>query len=251
MPEDHTVLSGTAIQEVERIAQEAAPRAVTIGGKEYATKLVVDPRTAEPEPRSLDLHTLQSFVDFVNSDIDEMYRDPRGIFVHVGDEETVALFTGIFGEFNQRVRLAQATPILPQIHLGQFLDPETFNIHLLSAFEATEDREKIFEITGNLADQAVKIVEDDGVSQEVTLRTGVVRSSRGSVPLTVRLTPFRTFPEVAQVESPFILRVRGGGDNQPPTCALFECDGGRWRIEAIKRVRDWLSSMLPHVEIFA
>ena len=51
--------------------------------------------------------------------------------------------------------------------------------------------------------------------------------------------------EVDQPVSPFVLRLRGGGNGSLPSCALFEADGGKWRLAAIENVKAWLASRLP------
>ncbi len=78
------------------------------------------------------------------------------------------------------------------------------------------------------------------LSQQATARQGVATVANVDVPSPVILTPYRSFSETEQVASPFVLRLRGGGDGKLPTCALFEADGGRWKLDAIKRVRDWV-----------
>lgn len=47
----------------------------------------------------------------------------------------------------------------------------------------------------------------------------------------VKLTPFRTFLEVSQPESEYLVRVDKG--NQ---IGLFEADGGIWKLEAKKNI---------------
>lgn len=44
------------------------------------------------------------------------------------------------------------------------------------------------------------------------------------------LKPYRTFREMDQPESPFVLRV--WKDNEGVRLAVFEADGGAWKIKA-------------------
>jgi len=64
------------------------------------------------------------------------------------------------------------------------------------------------------------------------------------VPNPVVLAPFRTFREIAQPESKFVFRMQQG-----PRCALFEADGGAWRLEAMKRSKAYLEEELEGLEI--
>jgi hypothetical protein len=36
-----------------------------------------------------------------------------------------------------------------------------------------------------------------------------------------------------------------------PACALFEADGGEWRTEAMKRIREYFTKELPSADIVA
>ena len=52
-------------------------------------------------------------------------------------------------------------------------------------------------------------------------------------------SPYRTFIEVEQPESKFIFRMREGG-----ACALFEADGGAWKLDAQNAVYEYLKDRL-------
>ena len=68
---------------------------------------------------------------------------------------------------------------------------------------------------------------DNGVSQEVEARTGVSLKQLVQVKPRVQLRPYRTFLEVEQPESEFILRLDNDGN-----VGLFEADGGMWKMQA-------------------
>jgi len=247
MPEDNTTLGANAVREIERITREAArAEIVSFNEVSYSTKQLHDPRKPEPTPTTVNMRTLQSFVEFVEDDqgheVD--YRIGRGHYVHVAEPHTVALMTGVFGEFHQRACMAQVEAILPLFPFGEFLAPEDFIIRLLTCFVRSDGRERVFAAVGNLADAKVLTLEDDGVTQTATFKAGVTRARTGEVPGAVELIPFRTFVEVEQVASPFVLRLRGGGEGAPPTCALFEADAGQWKLEAIENVKVWLREAL-------
>ena len=55
----------------------------------------------------------------------------------------------------------------------------------------------------------------------------------------VTLQPFRTFLEVEQPAGEYIFRVQPGN-----SCALFEADGGLWRLKAMDLVKGWLKNNL-------
>ena len=80
---------------------------------------------------------------------------------------------------------------------------------------------------------------DNGVTQSVEARTGV--ALRGSVPVKprVKLMPFRTFLEVAQPESEFILRLDSSGQIN-----LIGADGGAWKLEAVRSIAAYFEEQL-------
>ena len=55
----------------------------------------------------------------------------------------------------------------------------------------------------------------------------------------VQLRPFRTFLEVEQPESEFLLRV-----DADKGIGLFEADGGVWKLEAKRNIADYFASHL-------
>jgi hypothetical protein len=59
----------------------------------------------------------------------------------------------------------------------------------------------------------------------------------------VTLKPFRTFREAEQPSSDFIFRVKAD-EIKGNLCALFEADGGYWKIAAMQNVRTWLQNKL-------
>lgn len=55
----------------------------------------------------------------------------------------------------------------------------------------------------------------------------------------VTLRPYRTFLEVEQPESEFLLRLREGGK-----IGLFEADGGMWKQQAKKNIAEYFQEEL-------
>ncbi len=91
-------------------------------------------------------------------------------------------------------------------------------------------------------DEAVH--QDDGLAQTVTLKSGSGSLARVELKEIVNLRPYRTFADVMQPMSMFKLRVRRNGG-----LALFEADGGRWRLEAMDNVRHELEFRLAEAGV--
>jgi hypothetical protein len=241
-------LSGEFVREVARLATDAArPQEVTIGGKAYASGPVVNPRQPDPEPRPLVLHTLSGLVDYVKSEM--AIDDPEAdrIAIHVVDPCLVEVVGRLRGEFRQRTVYARSMPFMPYHGWGAFRAPEDFNVWLMASFVRDETVDAVLRVTGNIREETVRESKDDGVTQVVTARAGIARVAEVAVPNPVTLRPVRTFHEVEQPASLFVLRLQDG-----PACALFEGDGGAWRNAAIASVGAYLRSALGEAyEVFA
>lgn len=72
------------------------------------------------------------------------------------------------------------------------------------------------------------------------VRAGVTLKGREAVDNPFVLAPYRTFPEVTQPSSPYILRIRDV-QNSLPTAMLVEADVGAWRLAAVQNIKSWLS----------
>lgn len=213
---------------------------IEIDGVVYTSKPVHDVRKAEPEHDALAVTTLAGLVEFIDS-----HEIPAGTVAHVISYQQVQLISQPWGRFKQRDVFVEAQAAWPAgLVFDQFQNSEIFNIRLQSLFVRTEACATLLAAIGNLKVENIQTSEDNGVTQEVTVKTGAVRVSRVTLPNPVMLAPFRTFRELNQPESPFVLRVREGKDGAAE-CALFEADGGTWKLEAVDRIKEWLGEHLP------
>lgn len=184
---------------------------------------------------SLVINTLSGFVNYVKSNLD---RENQPLIVHVKDESTVYL-KGLLDIDGSRETLAEARAIIPRFNFNYFMEMEEFNIALQSKFVTNVHQEILLQVVGNVSEENVKNVGDDGISQAVTINQGVATKVDVKVPNPVELAPYRTFLEVNQPESQFIFRMKDG-----PHGAIFEADGGAWRNQAIVNIREYLKEQL-------
>jgi hypothetical protein len=102
------------------------------------------------------------------------------------------------------------------------------------------DWAKVVAVAGNVTAGSTREYTDDGVSQAVTAKVGVATKADVAMPNPVLLAPYRTFPEIEQPIGSFVFRARSNGSDNAPSFALFEADGGAWRIDAMERIVAWL-----------
>lgn len=237
-------VDGGAVREIERIAREAAAidgKTTIIDGVIRSAVPLHDTRLKQPDPAPLALGTLQSLADYAKSEIDFTFREARTEFVHIEGPRAVSFGTGCFGPFAQRATLAKAVASECGFNFGRYLPHEQFLIGLMSQFEETPDRGRLAALLGSIKWEAGVTTADDGVSQQVTARKGIVLAATVTAPQFFKLRPFRTFGEIEQPESVFLLRVQAGADK--PACAMLEeTDGGRWELEAVSKIKTWLKT---------
>jgi hypothetical protein len=185
-------------------------------------------------PDAINVRSLSGLVEYLKSHFD----GTLNLMVHVVSPTEVNAFT-TFNRDYDRGTLIVAKAMLPSISFGSFSDVESFNILLQSCFVRNEDRDIMLQVVGNIKEEAVNNIGDDGVSQSVVAKTGVATVAPVKVPNPVYLKPYRTFVGVEQPESAFVFRMQSG-----PKCALFEADGGSWKLEAMQRVKGYLIDSL-------
>ena len=183
----------------------------------------------------LQLHTLTGIVDYIKSN-DE--RSDSRLIISISNPGSVSVFSPL-DEYGHRECLAEAAPMVDELPVGQYMDRENMNIALQAKFNITDDLETILQVIGNLTDSSVTSASDDGVSQAVTVKTGVASQGTVKVPNPVLLEPRRTFIEVDQPKSQFIFRMREGMQ-----CALITADGNAWRNEAIQNIKVFFENEL-------
>lgn len=247
---------GGVVRETERIVRGIAVP-ISIDGRSFVSSPVFNPPQPEEAPRCdpLRVATLDALVEFIIANRDASHLSARGgFFVHVAGPAFVFLRTSIFGERKQREIVVVSEAIVPAIAFGKYTNVEEFVIGAQCNFIENGDRGRALALVGTLSTEEVRTDSDDGVTQTASARRGVVSKATVENKNPYRLAPFRTFAEVAQPESPFVLRLRGGGDGEQPEVALFEADGGKWRLDAIASIKAYLRRELggvtPPIEVY-
>lgn len=192
-----------------------------------------------PEAKCLKIHTLSGLADFSLTIVED-----TDIIIHVEDYDVVSIVSPLFGSNRQREKFITAEAYDIAHKFNKFLNVEEFIIYLQSNFVQDETTAKIMRVVGNIAQGVEATFADDGVTQRVTAKAGVAKLEVIDLPNPVSLRPFRTFAEIEQPESKFVLRIRANKD-EGPMCALYEADGGSWKNAAVANIRLWCSVNMP------
>jgi hypothetical protein len=207
-------------------------RLETIGNRTFSTQPIHVVK--QPLPATLEVNSLSGLVGYLKSKFDSVEK----FLVHV-ESPTLVSVSSVLNEDSNRKEMISAKALLPSFSFDRFQDTEEFNIKLQSCFVKNEDRDIMLQVVGNIREEKVNTIGDDGVSQSVTAKVGVATVAQVQVPNPVLLAPYRTFVEVTQPESNFVFRMQNG-----PKCALFEADGGAWKLEAMKRIKAYLDETM-------
>lgn len=229
-----------ALEFFAELAQEANENKIveTHAAVEYGINGAGDLIQLRPQlgvRNALKLHTLSGVVDYIQNNAER--RDAK-LILHIINEERVELINSL-DQYDNRETLVQADAIVPSIPFDDFITAERLIIILQARFVNTPDREILMKVLGNLKEENVMNASDDGVSQAVTVKTGVASAGDVRVPNPVELQPYRTFAEVEQPTSKFIFRMHDGMQG-----ALIESDGGYWRNDAIQRIKEYFEKEL-------
>lgn len=214
------------------------PKHIEIEGQSYINgnlKLIVPP--ALPV---FQLMTLSGLVDLLAAAPDSFVREEW--LVHVVSHERVVIEAKSDDAYGRRERFADCCLLDgEQFPCNRFLDREMFVIGLQSRFVENQDSKVLLKLTSSMSNDGAVLSEDDGVSQKVTTRQGVSLKDAQTVKPRWTLKPFRTFREIDQPASEFVLRLKGE-PGTVPVCALYEADGGKWKLDAVLAIKAWLEA---------
>lgn len=217
-----------------------------INGKTYVTKSIVELRPQEDLPRPICFITfsIQGLVDYLKADIDNLFDTFARLLVKVKSPTEVFVLSTSYGLKNIRDELVYCKASVPEIRYDKYFDSEEFVIQLQTLFIVDDNRQKLLKLVSNLKEDQINEVADDGFSKRVSVKAGISATGTTRVENPVYLCPIRTFHEIEQPQSPFVLRIQEG-----PEVALFKADGGAWEIEAVANVAAWLKKALEGMAV--
>lgn len=225
---------------IEKIVSLAGNQIYTIGNDTYSDHSLVRIEPHVDRPRSIEVSSLDSVVRLVRAEIGHSCAH-QPVFVQVKTPTAVVVFTTL-DKVCGRNTLYVANSDVPAFRDG-WRSQDSAIIELRSRFIENEGTAYLLNLLSRIVKEDRVASEDNGVSQQVTARTGIALNERVSVKPRVRLRPYRTFLEVEQPESEFLLRL-----NEEGKVGLFEADGGMWGLEAKKNIAEYLKVALTDLD---
>ena len=228
---------------IEKIEEMSKPEIFDFLGKKYSNRELH--LIKEPAVQSLMINTLNGFIDYIKNSDDS--KDE--CFVVVNSPVNVMFVSSLNKIYNSRNIFIKSQYNERPHHFGRYLPIEEFILWLLTGFKKTESRDSVIDFVSNVKHEFVKENTDNGLTQTISVKTGIAKIGEKPIPSPVNLKPFRIFSEVEQPESLFILRAKKIGDEI--NFMLAEADGGAWENTAILSIRDYIKAALPNCMVIA
>ena len=225
---------------IAHIQKTTQPIIHQVGGSTFAISGDGGAKELRPtiyHPDTLPLHSLEALVKMVQTEAVNM---DTPLYITVPNHLTVRCFGQPMPDaryFRQVYYEAKATDV-PGFQDG-FREYEKAIIELRSRFAPGEGVDYLLDLLSRISKENGVTTTDNGVSQTVEARQGVALKAMVQVRPRVTLRPFRTFQEVEQPESEFLLRMDEEGN-----IGLFEADGGMWKLTARQTVKAFLEAKL-------
>lgn len=220
---------------INRIVELAAPTTYEINGHTYASEDLsrIDP--PKYSPKSIDVTGLDSVCKLVRNEAKAV---GRKIFIQIQAYNRVCVFSTYDDQY-ERSCLYKCTADTPSVTVNRFNPYENAVIELRSLYIPNKDTEYLLQLLSSISSESKVVSTDNGVTQSVEAKQGIALSQMVQVKPRVALKPFRTFIEVEQPESEFLLRISSDGK-----IGLYEADGGVWKLEATRNVAGYFEKAL-------
>lgn len=207
-------------------------------GREYydRNKYALSELRTKRHPKTLNLNTLNGLIDYLKSDMNGI--NNKRLMVVIDNPTQIIVCEQDDEDFDRSV-LVTVEALNPSIDFGCYEEASDFNVMMQSLFVDSDDRSTVLEFASALKIEKGTDVIDNGISQVTTIKDGVASLAKATAPNPVTLRPYRTFAEVEQPASQFIFRISKNAE-----MALFEADGGKWRLDAINSVANYLKENL-------
>lgn len=207
-----------------------------------------------PHPTKLFLSGLSSIVNFINEGPDMQTaapeKTPSAKYLLLCLYNEVRLLSKL-NEYNERFAIASVAfndgePF--PFTSGKYYQAEDFIIKLKSLFADTSHKLLLLKTIAQIKSVASKEIQDDGVTQKVTVAAGIDKVEFKELPPIIELSPIVTFPEVNKqpiVNYVFRAKTESGGF----TYALFDSGNTSWKESIAEQIRSYFRKEIKNKNI--
>lgn len=224
---------------IKHIQETALPLIREIGGSTFVITSAGDTEEIRPtidHPDTLTLQSLDALVKLVQTEAVATHGGP--LYITIPNHLTVNCFTqpGERG-YRQFFYKAEATDV-PGWDAKVSMAFEPTQIALRTRFQDTPDAQYLQRLLSDITTGSHVTLNDSGIATQVVTKKGVALQQNEPIKPIVSLKPYRTFQEIEQPESLFLIRV-----NEREIC-FIEADGGMWKLRARETVKAFLEEKL-------
>ena len=195
-------------------------------------------RPAIDHPDTLPLNSLDALVKMIKTEAPRFTEAP--LYITIPSHLLVQCFTQpepterYFRQFFYEVTATDIPGWDSKVQLGF----EEMQIALRTRFQETPDALYAMKLLSDISTGAKITFNDNGVATSVVTKKGIDLQANEAIRPIVKLKPYRTFQEVEQPESTFLIRVNERG------ISFTEADGGMWKLKARETVKEFLEKAL-------
>ena len=226
---------------IEKIEELVKPIVTTIGDANYVIDNEGGYSQIRPDLDQVDmisLTSLDAMVKFITTEAVNL--TDSILYVTVPNHMTVKCFTSPDAESRNLRNYfyeAKATDV-PGWDSQMKLGYEEAQIALRTRFQKTPDTEYALKLLSDISTGCKVTFNDNGVATTVVTKTGVSLQSAVQIRPIISLRPYRTFQEVEQPASDFLIRV------SDRYISFTEADGGMWKLHARQTIKEYLENAL-------
>ncbi len=225
---------------IEHIQKTTQPQIVTVSGRTFAVNAEGEANEIRPDidhPYALTLQSLDALVKLVQTEATNM---EAPLYITIPNHLTV----NCFGQPNpnsqhhrQFYYEAKATDVPgwgEKVEMGF----EEAQIALRTRFQETNDTQYALRLLSEISTGAKITLNDNGIATTVVTKKGIDLQANEAIRPIITLKPYRTFQEIEQPESIFLIRVN------TKNITFTEADGGMWKLKARQTVKAFLEEKL-------
>lgn len=225
---------------IEKIQELCGPHLFAVDGQNYLADQTGGYIQIKPDLDMVDrihLSSLDALVQFVKT---EAVKNHETVYITIPDHKTVNCFTHPYTRlrmFREDLYTANATDV-PGWGEKVSLPFEEALIALRTRFQSTPDTDYALKLLSDITTGSKVTFNDNGIATSVVTKRGIDLQANAAIRPIISLRPYRTFQEVEQPESQFLIRIN------ERAITFIEADGGMWKLAARNTVKAYLAKAL-------
>lgn len=225
---------------IDHIQKTTQPLITEVSGSTFRITSDGDVKEILPtifHPDTLTLNSLDALIKMVKTEASEQYTP---LYITIPDHMTVRCFgqPDAAERYYRQVYYEANSTDVPGWAEKNSLGFEEAQIALRTRFQETPDTLYAMKLVSDISLGAKVIYNDNGIATTITTQKGVALQTNEQIRPLVKLRPYRTFQEVEQPESIFLIRVSDRG------ISFIEADGGMWKLAARETIKTFLEERL-------